>query len=197
MRRCAARGATVYAAVLRRLPRRERTATSVRRGESRECWRTGDDAIYGRRSADHAHRRDRHRSASARFVHATTSRCTSGTLYAGYPHRYCHYRKTFGYANMPLDGVWLRAPYLHNGSVPTLRDLLEPAASAAEDCSIAATTSTTRSESASSRTFPKQGGRKFFDYDTAHARQLQRRARRQALRHGARRRTTRMRWSST
>ena len=29
---------------------------------------------------------------------------------------------------MPLDGLWLRAPYLHNGSVPTLRDLLEPAA---------------------------------------------------------------------
>ena len=27
---------------------------------------------------------------------------------------------------MPLDGLWLRAPYLHNGSVPTLRDLLEP-----------------------------------------------------------------------
>jgi hypothetical protein len=26
---------------------------------------------------------------------------------------------------MPLDGVWLRAPYLHNGSVPTLRHLLE------------------------------------------------------------------------
>jgi hypothetical protein len=51
-----------------------------------------------------------------------------GTVYAGYPHRYCHYRKTYGYANMPLDGLWLRAPYLHNGSVPTLRDLLEPAA---------------------------------------------------------------------
>jgi hypothetical protein len=27
---------------------------------------------------------------------------------------------------MPLDGVWLRAPYLHNGSVPNLRELLEP-----------------------------------------------------------------------
>jgi processive rubber oxygenase RoxA-like protein len=27
---------------------------------------------------------------------------------------------------MPLDGIWLRAPYLHNGSVPTLRDLLNP-----------------------------------------------------------------------
>jgi hypothetical protein len=25
---------------------------------------------------------------------------------------------------MPLDGVWLRAPYLHNGSVPNLRELL-------------------------------------------------------------------------
>jgi hypothetical protein len=25
---------------------------------------------------------------------------------------------------MPLDGLWARAPYLHNGSVPTLRDLL-------------------------------------------------------------------------
>lgn len=48
------------------------------------------------------------------------------TLYAGYPHRFRHFRKTRGYANMPLDGLWLRAPYLHNGSVPTLRDLLDP-----------------------------------------------------------------------
>lgn len=32
--------------------------------------------------------------------------------------------KTDGYANHPLDGLWLRGPYLHNGSVPTLRDLL-------------------------------------------------------------------------
>ena len=35
------------------------------------------------------------------------------------------FRKTHGYANMPLDGIWLRAPYLHNGSVPSLRDLLD------------------------------------------------------------------------
>jgi hypothetical protein len=27
---------------------------------------------------------------------------------------------------MPLDGLWLRAPYLHNGSVPDLAALLEP-----------------------------------------------------------------------
>ncbi len=52
-------------------------------------------------------------------------------LYADASHngeekRFKHFRKTFGYANMPLDGIWLRAPYLHNGSVPSLRDLLEP-----------------------------------------------------------------------
>jgi len=50
-----------------------------------------------------------------------------GNLYTGYEqHRFKNFRKTYGYANMPLDGIWLRAPYLHNGSVPTLRDLLEP-----------------------------------------------------------------------
>ena len=29
---------------------------------------------------------------------------------------------------MALDGIWARAPYLHNGAVPTLADLLVPAA---------------------------------------------------------------------
>jgi Cytochrome C oxidase, cbb3-type, subunit III len=37
-----------------------------------------------------------------------------------------HFEKTNGYLNQPLDGLWLRAPYLHNGSVPSLRDLLNP-----------------------------------------------------------------------
>ena len=32
------------------------------------------------------------------------------------------------YQSPPLDGLWMRAPYLHNGSVPTLRDLLRPVA---------------------------------------------------------------------
>jgi mono/diheme cytochrome c family protein len=36
------------------------------------------------------------------------------------------FRKTGGYVAMPLVGVWLNAPYLHNGSVPTLADLLNP-----------------------------------------------------------------------
>jgi hypothetical protein len=51
-----------------------------------------------------------------------------GNLYAAYPEeRFSHFRKTDGYANLPLDGIWLRGPYLHNGSVPTVRDLLERA----------------------------------------------------------------------
>lgn len=44
----------------------------------------------------------------------------------GYSYRFSHYRATNGYVNMPLDGIWARGPYLHNGSVPTLADLLEP-----------------------------------------------------------------------
>ncbi len=65
---------------------------------------------------------DRHRLSS--FTPDLAA--TLSTIYAGYPWRFSHFRKTFGYANSPLDGIWLRAPYLHNGSVPTLRDLLNP-----------------------------------------------------------------------
>jgi hypothetical protein len=48
------------------------------------------------------------------------------TIGEGKPWKFSHFRKTNGYANMPLDGLWLRAPYLHNGSVPHLRALLYP-----------------------------------------------------------------------
>jgi hypothetical protein len=48
----------------------------------------------------------------------------------GYPWKFDGFRGTDGpdggYVNVPLDGIWLRAPYLHNGSVPSLRDLLKP-----------------------------------------------------------------------
>jgi cytochrome c5 len=54
------------------------------------------------------------------------------TIGEGRPWRFSHFRKTDGYANMPLDGLWLRAPYLHNGSVPTLRALLTPSERPAE-----------------------------------------------------------------
>jgi mono/diheme cytochrome c family protein len=100
-----------------------------RNDASRDCLASGtpDAELYaphvGRITRIEDIGTDRHRLDSFTYDLATTL----GTVYAGYPHRYCHYRKTFGYANAPLDGVWLRAPYLHNGSVPTLRDLLEPA----------------------------------------------------------------------
>ncbi|MGH7843939.1 MAG: cytochrome c, partial [Candidatus Binatia bacterium] len=68
---------------------------------------------------------DRHRLDSYTYDVAVNQ----NLLFAGYgDERFSHFRKTFGYANSPLDGLWLRAPYLHNGSVPTLRDLLEPSA---------------------------------------------------------------------
>jgi hypothetical protein len=47
-------------------------------------------------------------------------------FFKGTPHQFRFFVKTDGYANLPLDGLWLRAPYLHNGSVPTLADLLNP-----------------------------------------------------------------------
>ncbi len=40
--------------------------------------------------------------------------------------KFSTFRKSDGYVAVPLNGVWLRAPYLHNGSVPSLADLLEP-----------------------------------------------------------------------
>ena len=46
------------------------------------------------------------------------------TIGQGRPWQFRRFRKTNGYASMLLESVWLRAPYLHNGSVPTLRDLL-------------------------------------------------------------------------
>lgn len=49
------------------------------------------------------------------------------TFGAGQWWRFHNFRKTNGYVSMPLDGLWARAPYLHNGSVPTLNDLLKKA----------------------------------------------------------------------
>jgi hypothetical protein len=43
----------------------------------------------------------------------------------GYSWDFKELRKTDGYVSVSLDGLWLRAPYLHNGSVPSLQDLFE------------------------------------------------------------------------
>ena len=44
----------------------------------------------------------------------------------GYRWGFHEFHKTNGYLANELTGLWLRGPYLHNGSVPTLRDLLSP-----------------------------------------------------------------------
>jgi hypothetical protein len=43
----------------------------------------------------------------------------------GYNWGFKAFRKVDGYLANELTGLWLKAPYLHNGSVPTLRDLLK------------------------------------------------------------------------
>lgn len=46
----------------------------------------------------------------------------------GYDWGFREFHKTNGYLANELTGLWLRGPYLHNGSIPTLRDLLAPPA---------------------------------------------------------------------
>lgn len=48
----------------------------------------------------------------------------NGSWYAKGPHK-AELRPTDGYIAPPLDGVWATAPYLHNGSVPTIEALLD------------------------------------------------------------------------
>lgn len=59
----------------------------------------------------------------------TTASASAYNAFAdGYPWDFTAFRKTDGYVAVPLDGIWLRAPYLHNGSIVSLHDLLEPPA---------------------------------------------------------------------
>ena len=68
---------------------------------------------------------DRGRLDSYTYEFASNQNLTfSGIFYKGIDQRFSHFKKTNGYTNGLLDGIWLRSPYLHNGSVPTLSDLL-------------------------------------------------------------------------
>jgi hypothetical protein len=42
------------------------------------------------------------------------------------PDRVCGFGALGGYATPPLHGVWASGPYFHNGSVPTVWDVLSP-----------------------------------------------------------------------
>jgi hypothetical protein len=166
----AARGAKVYAGYCADCHGADGRTFSPPAGEtSRDCVKAGQESdaqLYG----PHVGRitrieeigTDRHRVDSFSYDLAVQL----GTIYAGYPHRYCHYRKTFGYANAPLDGVWLRAPYLHNGSVPTLRDLLEPA-SARPKRFYRGNDVYDPQRVGFVADLPEQDSRRFFEYDTS------------------------------
>ena len=104
--------------------------------------------------------------------------------YALYPeseYRFTHFRKTHGYANQPLDGIWARAPYLHNGSVPTLRDLLN-APSERPKAFYRGYDVFDRSGSVSCRTCREEKGRTVLSVRHVGSRQRQRRPR---IRHDA------------
>jgi processive rubber oxygenase RoxA-like protein len=88
-------------------------------------------------------------------------------LYSGYgEERFSHFRKTYGYANMPLDGIWLRAPYLHNGSVPNLRALLEPSRNRPQSF-YRGDDVYNPADVGFAGNVAERNGRKFFLYDTA------------------------------
>jgi mono/diheme cytochrome c family protein len=65
-----------------------------------------------------------------RADHWTKTAADAFNEYAkGYPWKFNNFCDSDGYVALPMEGVWARAPYLHNGSVPTLADLLNaPAA---------------------------------------------------------------------
>jgi mono/diheme cytochrome c family protein len=65
---------------------------------------------------------DPHRAAS----YTAQAAAETNAQGVGYPWAFDGYHPSNGYVNVLLDGIWARGPYLHNGSVPTLADLLQP-----------------------------------------------------------------------
>jgi hypothetical protein len=87
------------------------------------------------------------------------------TIGVGHDWRFNHFRKTFGYACMPLDGVWARAPYLHNGSVPTMWDLLTPQADRSQKAFYRGDDVYDTKNVGFRSNLPQDGGRRFYPFD--------------------------------
>src|SRR5262249_3921389 len=105
---------------------------------------------------------DRHRLDSYTDVFAANQ----VSLYPESEYRFTPFSKTNGCDSQPLDARWRGAPYLHNGSVPTLRDLPEPPDRRP--------TTFYRGYDVLDRTkvgfvsnVPQADGRRFFQYNTA------------------------------
>jgi hypothetical protein len=76
------------------------------------------------------------------------------------------FKRTKGYVNTLLDGIWLRAPYLHNGSVPTLWDLLNKPDQRPKKF-YRGNDVYNWSDGGFKADVAKANGRQFFEYDTA------------------------------
>jgi mono/diheme cytochrome c family protein len=72
---------------------------------------------------------------------------------------------TGGYVALALDGIWARAPYLHNGSVPSLRDMLEPVENRPKTFYRGYDVFDPRNVGFVSDV-PSRAGRQYFEYDT-------------------------------
>jgi mono/diheme cytochrome c family protein len=82
-----------------------------------DIWSKGVDASAPRPRFTDDHRAKMWTPGAARAYNAYAD---------GYAWDFKYFRSTGGYASVPLDGLWARAPYLHNGSVPYLAELFEP-----------------------------------------------------------------------
>lgn len=67
---------------------------------------------------------DRHRDD----MWTARARDTYNGYREGYNWGFHSFQKVEGYLSEPLSALWLRGPFLHNGSVPTVADLLRPPA---------------------------------------------------------------------
>jgi hypothetical protein len=70
-----------------------------------------------------------------------------------------------GYLVPPLDGIWARAPYLHNGSVPNISELLEAPERRVKKFYRGAMTYDQKNMGWVSDQ-PEENGRKLFEYRT-------------------------------
>jgi hypothetical protein len=66
---------------------------------------------------------DPHRDA----MWTTQARDAYNNYHEGYDWGFKSFQKMDGYVAETLEAIWLRGPYLHNASVPTVADLLQPA----------------------------------------------------------------------
>jgi RoxA-like, cytochrome c-like len=103
--------------VRRGIPWRDRPRTRSGFGEGHDAWSDGVDTNAPRPRFTDPNRDEMWEPNAARAYNAYGD---------DYEWDFQHFQAPGGYVNVPLDGIWIRAPYLHNGSVPYLAELFEP-----------------------------------------------------------------------